>query len=468
MLKLLLSFCLYVGLSSQVYAAELNGGQLNLWWAIPFVGMLLSIALLPLLTPHLWHHHQGKIALLWAFIFMAACVIATNVNTTFSVVLHAIIEEYIPFIILLAALFVVAGGISLKGSFVGTPFFNTTMLAIGTVLASVMGTTGAAMLLIRPVIRANSHRQYRVHTIVFFIFLVANAGGILTPLGDPPLFLGFLKGVDFFWMLNHIVPHALFVWVALLALYLLIDCFYYFVKQDKQNIVVTQQPVAFSVEGKSNLILLLGVIACVLMSGIWRSDLSLTLGSSHVAMQDIVRDGLLIVIIVISLWITPKQIRSDNAFSWAPMKEVAKLFVGIFITMIPVMSMLKAGESGALGAVIHAVTLPSGEPNNLMYFWATGVLSAFLDNAPTYLVFFNTASDSVVQMMTNLSSTLMAISLGAVFMGAFSYIGNAPNLMVKAIAEENLIKMPSFFGYMIWSALCLLPVLACMVWLFFE
>lgn len=449
------------------FAAGINGASLGLIWLVPFVGMLLSIALLPLILPHFWHRHQGKIAFLWAMIFIIACALHTNISITFASVLHALVEEYIPFIILLAALFVVAGGIAVKGNFVGTPLFNTTMLAMGTVCASIMGTTGAAMLFIRPIIRANLHRQYRVHTIVFFIFLVANAGGILTPLGDPPLFLGFLKGVDFFWMIEHVVPHTLFVWGALLAVYFCIDSFLYHLKKDQTTSVEPQTSLSFSIEGKWNFALLALIVGLVLMSGIWRSEIVFGLGDSHVALPDMVRDIGLMVIIGLSLWITPHQVRMDNAFSWAPMKEVAKLFIGIFVTMIPVMSMLKAGESGALSAVIQVVNLPSGMPDNHMYFWMTGVLSAFLDNAPTYLVFFNTASDSVTAMMTTLSSTLIAISLGAVFMGAFSYIGNAPNLMVKAIAEENNIKMPSFFGYMLWSVLCLLPVLVCMVWIFF-
>lgn len=465
MLKILIG--LFILFPQLTFAAGLNGAALSLVWIVPFVGMLLSIALLPLMAPNLWHHHQGKISFAWAFIFVVACVVHTDVSTTFASVLHAIVEEYIPFIILLAALFVVAGGIAIKGNFVGTPLFNSTILAMGTLCASLMGTTGAAMLFIRPIIRANAQRQYRVHTIVFFIFLVANAGGILTPLGDPPLFLGFLKGVEFFWMIEHVVPHTLFVWGALLVLYFCIDCFLYHIKKDRPVFDQEAKSLSLTIEGKWNFVLLAVVVAFVLMSGIWRSDVEFMFSGSHVALQDIVRDVALVVVIAVSLWITPHQVRQDNAFTWAPMKEVAKLFIGIFVTMIPVMSILKAGNSGALSAVIQAVTLPSGMPDDHMYFWMTGILSAFLDNAPTYLVFFNTASDSVAAMTTTLSSTLMAISLGAVFMGAFSYIGNAPNLMVKAIAEENHIQMPSFFGYMIWSALCLLPVLACMVWIFF-
>lgn len=463
-------FKLFVGLTillpQMVYAAALDGSQLSLIWGLPFVGMLLSIALMPLIIPHFWHHHHGKTALFWALLWTVACWAAEGGSVALGGVLHAIVDEYIPFVVLLSALFVVAGGISIKGTLVGKPVLNTILLLIGTVLASIMGTTGAAMLLIRPVIRANSGRRYQVHTIVFFIFLVANAGGILTPLGDPPLFLGFLKGVSFFWMIEHVIPHTLFVWTALLLLYFLVDSYLYYVKKDQLPAVVKKVP--FSLSGKWNMLLLLGVIASVLLSGLWRSEIVWHLGEVHVALQDIVRDVLLIVIIVLSLKLTPQQARTDNGFTWAPMKEVAKLFIGIFITMVPVMAILKSGEQGALGAIVHAVSLPSGAPNDVMYFWATGVLSGFLDNAPTYLVFFNTASTDAAQMMTTLSSTLIAISLGAVFMGALSYIGNAPNLMVKAIAEENHIKMPSFFGYMIWSVCCLLPILVLMEWIFID
>lgn len=445
------------------FSATLSGETLSLVWGLPFAAMLLSIALLPLLLPALWHHHYGKIALVLALFYIAPCVIWIGADVALSTVMHAVIEEYIPFILLLAALFVVAGGICIRGNFIASPKLNTSLLAIGTVAASIMGTTGAAMLLIHPLIRANLQRKYNVHVLVFFIFLVANAGGILTPLGDPPLFLGFLKGVDFFWMIKHVLPHTIFLWCALLLIFYCLDTYLY----QKEGLGKrTSSSLSVRFEGKCNFVLLAAIIGSVLLSGVWKSSVSFSIAGATLTLPSLVRDILLIMIIGISLKVTPKSARDGNGFSWEPMKEVAKLFIGIFITMIPVISILRAGEAGALGGVIHAVTDATGEPNNVMYFWITGLLSAFLDNAPTYLVFFNTASGDAVQMMTTYASTLIAISLGAVFMGAVSYIGNAPNLMVKAIAEEKGIKMPSFFGYIAWSVCILVPLFAILTWLF--
>jgi Na+/H+ antiporter NhaD/arsenite permease-like protein len=383
-------------------------------------------------------------------------------------VVHAMLAEYIPFIILLTALFVVAGGICVRGNMRGTPALNTGLLALGTVLASFMGTTGASMLLIRPLIRANDNRKHVVHVVVFFIFLVANAGGSLTPLGDPPLFLGFLKGVDFFWTVKHLAPHALFLCISLLVIFYLLDSYYYRNKEEALPVVSDPTPDSrIYFEGKINFLLLLGVVGLVLMSGIWKSGISFDVMGTPVELQNLVRDALLLVIVLVSLRATPAVAREGNDFSWAPMQEVAKLFAGIFLTIIPVIAILRAGEAGALGGVVRAVTGADGQPDNMMYFWVTGLLSSFLDNAPTYLVFFNTASGDAQVLMTSLASTLVAISAGAVFMGANSYIGNAPNLMVKAIAEDRGVKMPSFFGYMAWSFGILVPLFVVMTFIFF-
>lgn len=451
-----------------VHAADLDGGALSALWGIPFIGLLLSIALGPLLFEHFWHHHFGKIALAWGAAFLLPFAAAFGIHTAAAGTVHALLAEYIPFIALLTALFVVAGGICVRGNLHGTPALNTGLLALGTVLASIMGTTGASMLLIRPLIRANDNRKHAVHIVVFFIFLVANAGGSLTPLGDPPLFLGFLKGVDFFWTMKNIFPETLFVCVSLLAIFYLLDRHYY--KNKEEALPPERDPTpdsGISFEGKFNFVLLLAVIALVLMSGFWKSGVAFDVMGTPVELQNLLRDLALVAIIVISLWSTPKSARAGNDFSWGPIVEVAKLFAGIFITIIPVIAMLRAGEAGAFGAVVRAVTGPDGQPVDAMYFWITGVLSSFLDNAPTYLVFFNTASGDAHTLMTTLSSTLAAISAGAVFMGANSYIGNAPNMMVKAIAEERGIRMPSFFGYMAWSLAILVPLFVVMTFLFF-
>lgn len=451
------------------YAAELDGSTLVAWWGIPFAGLLLSIALCPLLTPVFWHHHFGKVSLAWALAFLLPCAAFIGIGTAFSGAVHAFAAEYIPFIILITSLFVVAGGICVRGNLHGTPALNTGLLALGTVLASIMGTTGAAMLMIRPLIRANDNRKHAVHIVVFFIFLVANAGGSLTPLGDPPLFLGFLKGVDFFWTMKNIFPETLFLCSALLAIFYFLDRHYYLNKEEEYQPSLDPTPdSAIRFEGKANFVLLAAIVGLVLMSGFWKPGVMIPVLGTDVELQNIVRDVLLIGVIFISLWITPKSAREGNEFSWGPIQEVAKLFAGIFITIIPVIAMLRAGEAGAFAAVIRAVTDDTGQPINAMYFWASGILSSFLDNAPTYLVFFNTAGGDPAVLMTKMAATLAAISCGAVFMGANSYIGNAPNLMVKAIAEERGIKMPSFFGYMAWSIAVLVPLFIVMTFIFFR
>jgi len=448
-------------------AADFDGSQLSVLWGVPFAGILLSIAVWPLVAPHFWHHHFGKIAAAWALAFLLPFAIVFGPATAGVNFVHAMLAEYIPFIILLTALFTVSGGIYIRGNLHGSPGLNTAILAIGAVLASFMGTTGASMLLIRPLIRANDNRKHVAHVVIFFIFIVSNAGGSLTPLGDPPLFLGFLKGVDFFWTLQHIFPETLFLVGALLVIFYLLDSWYY----HKREEVLPQDPTpdskAIGFDGSINFALLAGVVGLVLMSGLWKPGVAFDVFGTEVGLPGLVRDLGLIVITLLSLKITPKTVHEDNQFGWAPMQEVAKLFIGIFLTIIPVIAMLKAGTSGPFGAVVAAVTQPDGSPNNLMYFWITGLLSSFLDNAPTYLVFFNTAGGDPQVLMTTLAGTLAAVSAGAVFMGANTYIGNAPNLMVKAIAEDRGVKMPSFFGYMAWSFGILVPLFVIMSWIWF-
>jgi Na+/H+ antiporter NhaD/arsenite permease-like protein len=414
---------------------------------------------MPLVAPFFWHHHYGKVAAGWALAFLLPFAAVFGLPTAGAGLVHAMLAEYIPFIILLTALFTVAGGIFVRGNLHGSPALNAGLMAIGACLASVMGTTGASMLLIRPLIRANDNRKHVAHVIVFFIFIVSNIGGSLTPLGDPPLFLGFLKGVDFFWTAKAIFPETLFLVGALLAIFYVIDAWYY-----RKEGVTRQDPTpdtpSFGIEGKVNFALLLAVVGLVLMSGIWNPGIEFDVFGTAVGLPQLVRDGALVAITFISLVVTPKAAREQNQFGWAPMAEVAKLFAGIFLTIIPVLAMLKAGLNGPFAPVVQLVTSPDGQPIPAMYFWATGLLSSFLDNAPTYLVFFNLAGGDPQVLMTTLAPVLAAISGGAVFMGANSYIGNAPNLMVKAIAEDRDIRMPSFFGYMVWSFGILLPLFA--------
>ena len=445
----------------------LPGDTMSLLWALPFAGLLLCIATGPVLYAHFWEHHFGKITAAWSALVIVPMLFSFGWAASAEAVLHTLLLEYLSFIILLFALFTIAGGILVAGNIHGTPAMNALLLVIGALLASVVGTTGASMILIRPMIRANDNRPFNAHVVIFFIFLVSNVGGSLTPLGDPPLFLGFLKGIDFFWTLQNIFPETLLMSLALLGIFYMLDSWLYR-KEGVLPVDPTPDSEPIGVQGKANFFLLLVVVGLVLMSGIWESTVTLNIFGTQAGLPGIVRDIGLVVVALVSLKITAASVHDDNQFSWGPMAEVAKLFAGIFLTIIPVIAMLRAGVDGPFGAVVAAVTGPDGQPNPAMYFWATGVLSSFLDNAPTYLVFFNTAGGDPQALMTTLAPTLAAISAGAVFMGANSYIGNAPNLMVKAIAEDRGVKMPSFFGYMAWSCAVLVPLFLVVTFIFFA
>ena len=449
--------------------------NLNIFWVMPFAGILLSIAVFPLVAPSFWHRHFGKVSFFWAAVLIIPLLFKTSLSVVIYELLHVGLLEYVPFIILLLALFTISGGVRLTGNLVGTPIVNTLLIFIGTILASWMGTTGAAMLLIRPLIRANQNRKNKVHVIIFFIFLVANIGGSLTPLGDPPLFLGFLKGVDFFWTTTAMLKPMLFMVFCLLGIFFGLDTYYY--DREMKPEVQNDNTEKLGIEGSFNFLLILGVIGCVLLSGFWKPTMiiddklvpySFDVFHVKVEIQNLVRDCLLLVLTYVSWTLTSRKIREANEYTWFPIIEVAKLFAGIFITIIPAIAILKSGSQGALASVVSSVSTESGDPINYMYFWATGVLSSFLDNAPTYLVFFNTAGGNPVSLMGEMSNTLLAISAGAVFMGAMSYIGNAPNFMVKSIVEETGISMPSFFGYMTkYSIPILLPLFILVSLIFF-
>jgi len=434
------------------------GSMLPIWSVLPFVGILLSIALIPLVFPHFWHHHFPKVSAFWALIFAIPFIYFFGEKALHELA-HIIIIDYIPFILLLWALFTVSGGIYIKGTLKGTPAINTAILLTGTIMASVIGTTGASMLLIRPILRSNAWRIYKVHTVVFFIFLVGNIGGALTPLGDPPLFLGFLHGVPFCWT-THLLPEMAFSSVILLVLYFTMDSYYY--KRESKTAVTDSEPEPIRIEGYHNFIFLICIIAAVLFSGNINMGEVNILGV-HQSIENIIRDFILLFTGTASLIFTQREIHRNNEFSWAPIMEVAYLFAGIFITIIPALAILKAGKEGALAWLIQLINKPSH------YFWAVGILSSFLDNAPTYLTFFNSAlgkfypgmpeASAVALLIVEKIPYLTAISLGAVFMGANTYIGNAPNFMVKSIAEEAGVKMPGFFGYMFKYSIPILVVL---------
>ena len=451
-------------------AAEELGALLPVWSALPFAGMLLSIALFPLLAPGFWHHHYPKVAAGWSAIVIVPFVLAYG-GTALHELAHVAVVDYVPFIILLGALFTIGGGIYVRGGLRGTPAVNAAIMATGTILASWIGTTGAAMLFVRPLLRANRERRHRAHTIVFFIFLVANIGGALTPLGDPPLFLGFLHGVPFFWTFA-LWREVAFVAGAVLACYVAIDV----VQWRREDELLRRRPETprepLRIEGWHNFVFLGGVLGAVILSGTWDLGEVNVLGVQQ-QRQNLLRDGILVLMLAGSWWTTSSRIREENEYTWAPIREVAILFAGIFATIIPPLAMLRAGETGALAFVVHAVREPAH------FFWASGILSSFLDNAPTYLTFLSTAlgrlypgvaeRDAIHRLIAENHAFLQAIATGSVFMGANTYIGNAPNFMVKSIAEEAGVPMPSFFGYILWYSLpVLIPVFAVTTWIFFE
>ncbi|ABS28013.1 conserved hypothetical protein [Anaeromyxobacter sp. Fw109-5] len=433
--------------------ASSSGAQLGeilpLWSVAPFALILLAIAVMPLVAPHFWEHNHNKAILSAVLGIPVIAWIATHDHT---VVLHTL-HEYVAFILLLGALFVIAGGIVLRGTLSGTPGLNAALLAVGAVLASIVGTTGASMLLVRPLLRANSVRKRVAHVVVFFIFVVSNAGGLLTPLGDPPLFLGFLRGVPFLWTMR-LWLEWLFVNGALVAIFYVVDSTI-FRKEDiatpgDLDEQAEAHKVPLSIAGRLNFLYLAGVVGVLLAAG----SLRLPAG---------VQEAGMLLMVALSWWTTPRDLRRENGFTWGPIVEVAVVFAGIFCTMIPALQILNARGS-ALG-----ITEP------WQFFWATGVLSSFLDNAPTYLTFASAASGLLETDASNLSllvaseagaGLLASISLGAVFMGANTYIGNGPNFMVKSIAEQSGVRMPGFFGYMAYSGAVLVPLFVLVTVLF--
>lgn len=415
-----------------------------LWASVPFAIMLLFIAIGPLFFHHWWEENKNKLIIsLVLGIPTAIYLIAMGLTHD---LIHQMTFDYVPFIVLLGSLFVITGGIQLKGDIEAKPWINTLFLAIGAVLASFMGTTGAAMLLIRPVIRTNAERKFKVHTILFFIATVANAGGLLTPLGDPPLFLLYLRGAPFEWFF-HLTKEWAFTNGLLLLIYYFFDT-YYHKKEPQANIVKDHDQIEkISISGTYNFIFLIGIVLSVAFLN--ENYLHFVHENHYLGF---VREAAMLSFAGLSLWLTPQQLRKANKFTWTPIIEVAFLFLGIFVTMLPALLWLRD----------NAATL--GIDSVAMFYYATGALSSFLDNAPTALAFHNLALGMVTEGATGLvagipEEVLAAISVGAVFFGSMTYIGNGPNFMVKAIAEENDIKMPSFFGYILkFSLIILLPV----------
>lgn len=454
--------------SSEVAHGEELGHSLPIATVLPFVALLLCIATLPLAAPHWWEHNRNK-AIIVALLSVPLAAYLLVVYRAEHQLLEKV-HEYASFIILLAALYVISGGIFIRGSLSGTPLANTALIGLGALIASIIGTTGASVLLIRPLLRANRTRVAKAHIVVFFIFVVSNCGGLLTPLGDPPLFLGFLKGVPFEWTAVHLWKQWLFVNTVLLVVFNIYDQIIFAREERARHGSQLEQALKhepIGVDGLANFVFLAGIVAVIVVSG----KVKLPLGVS---------EGVMAVLAVAAYLTTPSKNREQNNFSFGPINEVAILFIGIFITMTPALLILNAwGQPPPHGREILGVGFFVHEP--WQYFWATGILSSFLDNAPTYLAFAAPAcgtfsvpvSDQpylrqLIEQGPLAVRLLEAISCGAVFMGANTYIGNGPNFMVKAIAEENGVKMPSFFGYMAYSGGILIPIFIAVTLLFFR
>jgi len=442
-------------------AASEMGETLGYWTVIPFVGMLLAIAVLPLVTPEWFEHlkNKGVVAAIFGVPVLAYLAFTFGGEGIHEILLTG--EEYISFIVYIAALFTIAGGIYISGDTLGSPKNNTIFLIVGALLANFVGTTGAAMLMIRPLLRANHNRTHRKHTFVFLIFIVCNTAGLLTPLGDPPLFLGFLRGIDFTWTLR-LWPQWLITQIILLVIYFVLDTYFYKKEPASAKRLEKANPEKIRIHGSINFLFLAGVIAATMISGSYGVD-------KGGPIEWWMRDAVYILLVLCSLFLGPKEPRQRNRFSWAPIGEVAIVFAGIFASMIPALQILKSRGAE------FGITEP------YQFFWLTGILSSFLDNAPTYLVFTSLAQGLLgLENFPDLMSTtvnpeygfapaayLAAVSCGAVFMGANSYIGNAPNFMVRSICEEQGIAMPNFFSYILWAIIFLVPIFILNTFIFF-
>ncbi len=429
----------------------------DILWGVPFAGMLLSIALFPVLAPRFWLRRMDAIALGWILVLLVQQAVAIGPAAAAADAWGATLDAYLPFVTLLLGLYTAGGGILLRGGVRGSPAGNTAMLAAATVLGGAMGTIGAAMVLIHPLLHANAHRRRKVHLVVFFIVLAGNAGGALSPLG-PPLYIGFLEGVPFFWPLLHLgLPWLLLTALELGGFYLL----------DRWLARAEPPPAAagrLRLRGWINVVLVLVVALSVVAQGLLDFG-QVTLLGQAVELTRLAGILLCLAVTLLSLAVTPRAVRQANDFAWHPMQEVAVLFAAIFITIQPVIGMLHAGPAGPLAPLLRLATDAAGQPIPLAFFWLTGILSAFLDNAPTYLVFFQLAG---ADPAAHHGVALQALSAGAVFFGGLTYIGNAPNLMLRAIAAHRGVAMPGFFTFTAYATLALLPVFALMSLLFFA
>lgn len=436
---------------------------------VPFAGVLLSIAFGPLLFPRVWHKWENWLLVFWVVISTWLCSTTMGTYAVGHVVAAVIIKEYLPFVILIMTLYIISNGITLTIHKKGTTGVNVALFLAGGVLANLIGTTGTAILLLRPMLDVNKHRKHKVHTVIFFIFLVANIGGCLLPFGDPPLFLGYLKGVHFLWTAKHIFPIFAFVETLLVLAYVALDRFYF--AKNSDELVVPQEATAsegsgVTMSGGLNIVLMLLAVVLISWSGTLPKKPAFSIFKAHVHYKSIARELGLMVISGIALWNfhhAENRSKSKRVILWGPINEVARIFLAIFITMAPISIMLRGGHEFFQPI---CTLLKNSSHAAFWYFWFVSPFSALLDNAPTYLVFFKMAGGDPIYLMTEGQQILVAISAGAVFMGAMTYIGNAPNFMVQSIAKQYGIHVPSFFGYLKWSCLILLPVLAFASWVF--
>ncbi len=442
-------------------AGPVPGLQAGLPWGLPFLGLLLSIAVLPALAPRFWIRRMGLVSLAWSLALLLPRAVEAGLGVAASEAWHALLIEYLPFATLLLALYTAGGGVHLQGGPAGTPSGNTLMLAFGVALGLVVGTTAAAVVVIQPLLKANAHRRRRMHLVLFLIVLVANAAGALTPLGNPPLYVGLLRGVPFFWPATHLLPHFLLLTAVVLAAFWVLD----------RRLAATEPPAPppgpLRVRGWSNAGLILVAAAAVLAQGFVHPG-TVTLLGQPIGIERLAAIGVFIAVTEVSLYSTPRAIRQANDFVWHPMAEVAMLFAGIFITIGPVTAMLHAGLEGPLAPLLRMTLDAGGQPIPLLYFWLSGLLSAFLDNAPTYLVFFDLAGIRSEALTGAQALALQAISAGATFFGGLTYNGNAPNMMLRAIAAHRDVRMPGFIGFMLWSSTLLLPVFVLLSVVFFR
>jgi Na+/H+ antiporter NhaD/arsenite permease-like protein len=448
------------------FSQLLDGPALGLVWGAPFLGLLLTIALAQTLWPAGWSRHYGKLTGLWAA--SAVLPIFAVFGTAGLVALEKLLLlEYLPFVVSIAALYIIAGGIHIRSRMSGHPGENAILLALGTVTGGIIGTPGATLLFLPVLLKANRWRRHKAHSLLFLILLICNIGGGLSPMG-PPLLIGYLRGVLFLWTVRMMLAPTLFVSALLIGLYLVLDSALLYPREDSRARARHKEVHnTLGLDGRANLPLLAAAIVLQIVCGMWQSPAGLPLGGAVLSLADIVRLLGLGLLSWLSLVLTPHRIRTENRFDWAPIVEVGVVFAGIFISILPLLAILEAGLQGALGGLIRVVTGADGQPINGAYFATTGILSGFLDNAPTFLLFFNAAGGDPLALMGAKATTLVAISAGAAFWGGLTYVGNAPNLMVRSIAEQHHVAMPTFLAYMVWAAAALLPVFALTGWLFF-